>query len=267
MSTASTYAESPFASGLDIKRYFASAAHNETLARLEYLLERRSRVGLLNGPAGSGKSLVLAIAASDWRKAGHVVANLNAQGLCLHDVLWQVGCQWKCPVLAQMPEFALWHALSDALAVHRCERRATVLLVDDADQASPEVLSALLRLVHQGDVQQPRLTLVFATRKPLPGEPGRDLTARAELRLELGAWDVAETRDYLQSHLHGQTPQLPQLDMAATERLHALAQGLPRGLNQLTNLVLLAAASEGLEVVDVATVDKVYRELFVAPVL
>ena len=152
----------PFASGLESKRVFSSAAHEETLARLDYLVQHRSRVGLLTGATGSGKSLLLEVAVRLWRRAGHAVALMSLQGLTTHELLWQLACAWQCPVLGNMPTFAVWHAVSDALTVQRCEQRASLLLLDDAEYASGDVIETLERLVHLGDAQQPRLTLVLA---------------------------------------------------------------------------------------------------------
>lgn len=262
--TATLLIDRPFASGLEARRFFPSAAHEEALARLDYLVQHRSRLGLLSGATGSGKSLVLEVAARSWRRAGHAVALVSLPGLSTHEFLWQLACAWQCPVLGSMPTFALWHAVSDALIVQRCEQRASLLLLDDAERAQAEVVETLERLIHLGDAQQPRLTLVLAADQRRVNSLNERLLSRAELRIELNAWDVAETRDYLQAQLQGQGPLLPVLDMPATERLHELAAGLPRRLNQLTNLVLLAAASDGLEIVDVETVDKVHRELCVS---
>ncbi|HTN74979.1 MAG TPA: AAA family ATPase [Pirellulaceae bacterium] len=254
---------SPFASGLDARRFFASATHEEALARLEYLLEKRSRLGLLTGPSGSGKSLLLELTARRWKRAGHAVAVLDVVGRSTHDFLWQLASQWQCPVLPNAPTFALWQAITDALTVQRCEHRAAALLIDDADFASRELCELLQRLVHLGDAQQPRLTMVLAVAERRGEDLGPRLLERAELRIELQPWDVAETRDYLQLQLADQTTTAPTLDMPATQRLHDLCAGLPRRINQLANLVLLAAASEAQEVVDVETIEKVYRELTV----
>ena len=49
----------PFRAVLDVNRFYPSAGHDEAIARLEYLVEARRRLGVLFGEAGVGKSLVL----------------------------------------------------------------------------------------------------------------------------------------------------------------------------------------------------------------
>ena len=53
--------ESPFR-GLANPRYFyCSPTHDEALARLQFLVQHRRRLGLLLGMPGSGKSLLLEV--------------------------------------------------------------------------------------------------------------------------------------------------------------------------------------------------------------
>jgi len=53
--------ESPFRGCLDPKSFYQSPTHEEALARLHFLVEHGRRLGLLTGPSGSGKSLLLEV--------------------------------------------------------------------------------------------------------------------------------------------------------------------------------------------------------------
>ena len=50
--------QSPFRSCLDPQSFYQSPTHDEALARLHFLVDEHRRLGLLMGPAGSGKSLL-----------------------------------------------------------------------------------------------------------------------------------------------------------------------------------------------------------------
>ena len=50
----------------------------------------------------------------------------------------------------------------------------------------------------------------------------------------------------------------------ALARLHELTDGVPRHINQVAELALLAAAGQGLELVDVHTIETVFDELSVS---
>ena len=47
--------ESPFRSGRNLDFFFASATHEEALARLQFLVEERGTLGMVSGCEGSGK--------------------------------------------------------------------------------------------------------------------------------------------------------------------------------------------------------------------
>ena len=105
------------------------------------------------------------------------------------------------------------------------------------------------------------MTIVLACREEQTGSLPPALVDRAELRIVVEPLDVAQTRDYLQTQLAGQRELVPSFDLTATQTLHALTGGLPRRLNQLAHLVLLATADSGQNSIDAATIEGVYREL------
>lgn len=254
-----------WSSGLDASRFFASAAHEEALARLDYLVSSQRRVGVLVGTRGSGKTLILQLAARKWRQARHAVSLVSATALEPQDLLMRLSADWQQPILPTASRAALWQAVTDALVVHRCEQCASVLLVDDAGQAQYDVLDILARLTHAGDIMQPWLALVLAVDPARVSHLGEQLLSRADLRIDLAALDIAETRDYLQTHWNATHEVAPTLDMEATQRMHELTGGLPRRLNQLGNLVMLAAQAENCAAIDATLVDTVYRELTAQP--
>ena len=60
--------ESPFRGDLDPKSFYQSPTHEEALARLSFLVGQHRRLGLLVGPSGSGKSLLLEVFAQQLRR-------------------------------------------------------------------------------------------------------------------------------------------------------------------------------------------------------
>ena len=63
--------ESPFREALDWRRFYPSPMHEEALARLEFLVTDRRRLGLLLGAPGCGKSLVLEVFARRFAAREH----------------------------------------------------------------------------------------------------------------------------------------------------------------------------------------------------
>jgi type II secretory pathway predicted ATPase ExeA len=86
--------ESPFRGGIDPKSFYPSPTHEEALARLQFLVERQRRLGLLVGPSGSGKSLLLEVFAAQLRRNARPVAKLSLLGVEPVEMLWLLANDW-----------------------------------------------------------------------------------------------------------------------------------------------------------------------------
>jgi type II secretory pathway predicted ATPase ExeA len=247
---------------LSSRKFFPSAASEEALARLDYLVAQQHRLGVLVGPRGCGKSLVLRQAATAWRRASRNVALISATALEADSFLAQLATEWQNAAPVNADRAGLWQAVTEALRVHHCEQRATVLLLDDCGSAPFEVLDLVARLASAGDAMQPRLSIVLAVDNARLSHLGTALLDRTDLRIELTPFEATETGEFLEAQLRVQSPS-PRLADGAATRLHALTAGLPRRLNRLTELVMLAVRAEGRDEIDVPTIDAVYRELSV----
>ena len=114
--------ESPFHESHDPQGFYQSPTHEEALARLHFLVEQRRRLGLLLGPEGSGKSLLLELLANDLRRHGPVVACVNLTGISGDEMLWSLLAQFGRNIDRCDQTPVLWRALSDRLAAFRYQQ-------------------------------------------------------------------------------------------------------------------------------------------------
>jgi type II secretory pathway predicted ATPase ExeA len=163
--------------------------------------------------------------------------------------------------------FELWRLLGDLLAANRCQAITNVVLLDDADLATSEVLGQVVRLVRGEPSRASRLTVVLAGRSNRTLAIGPQLLELSELRIDLAAWDLADTESYLQSSLLRAGRKDFIFSAEALLRLHELSGGAVRRLALLADLALLAAAAGRLAAVDAYTVEAVYDELGVMDAL
>lgn len=253
--------ESPFRGGLDVPRFYATAGHDEALARLHFLVDQRRRLGLLTGPAGIGKSLLLEVFAQEIREAGGQVARTSLIGADAHELLWTLAAQFGLnPALAATP-FTLWRRLADRLIEGRYERTQMLVLLDDADEADSAVCELVLRLVQLDPHPDSRLTFVL-----VGGGQGRSrleprILEQAELAIRLEPWTLDETRGYVEFALREAARQKPIFSPVAVERLHQLSRGIPLAIKQLADLSLLAGAGLDQPQIDADTVDGAFAEL------
>lgn len=247
--------------------YLPTAVHDEALARLQYLVDSRHRLGLLLGSPGSGKSLVLEVFAAQLRAGGCQVAHVNLLGRETHEALWHTAAGWGLnPDRAAAP-FELWRLLGDRLIENRWQHLPTVAIFDDADDAPADVLGQVLRLVHCEPSADTPLTVVLAASTDRLSYLGRRLLELAELRIDLPAWDLIDTEQYVCRSLERAGRKSPAFGNDAIVRLHELSQGIVRRIGLLAELGLLAAAAGGLPLVDAHTIEAVYDELGVMDTL
>jgi type II secretory pathway predicted ATPase ExeA len=259
--------EKPFASDQNPKAYIPSSTHEEALARLHYLVDSQRRLGLLLGAPGGGKSLMLKVLAKQLRRPAVQTALLSLQGLSAREMLWRLAACCGLHPDQGASSFELWRLISDLLAANRCQGITSVVLLDDADSASVEVLEQVVRLV-RGEPSSPSLlTVVLAGRSNRTSAMGPQLLELAELRIDLAPWELADTESYLQSGLRRAGGKDSIFSTEALLRLHELSAGAVRRVALLADLALLAAAGGRLPAVDAYTVEAVYDELGVADAL
>ncbi len=253
--------ETPFAGGLNPRYFFSSPVHDEALARLQFLVEHRQRLGLLLGGAGTGKSLVLDMLARDMRRLGNQVANVSLLGLDLHEFLWLLAAELGLNPSRTCDVFTLWRGINDRLIENRYQQLDTVVLLDDAGEARPEVLEHVARLVQVNRGDGWPLVIVISVPADRIMRLGSRILELAELRIDLEPWDEADTAGYLSLALAQAGCKSPVFTDDAVRRLQTVTGGVPRRVNQLAALALVAGAGRRLPRIDADTIESVYQEL------
>jgi len=90
-------AEIPFRNTLDTRWFYQSPAHEESLARLLFLVENHRRCGVLSGAAGTGKSLLMTVLAGEAARIGSEVARVDLFGRSGPEMLWEIVAELRIP--------------------------------------------------------------------------------------------------------------------------------------------------------------------------
>lgn len=252
--------QKPFSAGSEDR--WASDGEREALARLMYLVEQRHRLGVVLGPAGGGKSLLLERCSRRLRATGCQVARVDLIGRELRELLWLLAAGWGVNPEAGWQPFELWRAVTDRLIENRWQQLPTIALIDDADEATPETLTQIVRLVQSEPTDW--LTVILTCRTDRVAFLGRRLLELAELRVDLVPWSLANTREYVERSLHRAGRKQPAFSDGAIERLHELSGGIARRVGVLADLSLVAAAGGQLPLIDSHTIEQVFEELGVS---
>lgn len=254
-------AASAFDGRLEPATFHRSPSREEALARLEWLMAERQRCGLVVAEPGLGKSHLAAAAARRLGGLGAETAVLSLRGL--------PDGEWLDLLLARLPldpasraEMTRpWLALENRLRENTLLERPTVLIVDDLDLAPADAVAGVARLVAAGE---PRFatTCIVATITPTRlGSIPDGIRQRSAVRIDLPAWTADDVAAFVAFALERAGADADCFSDAAIDTLTRFAGGVPRVVTRLARLAAVAAAGEGLDVVDAGTVERAWREL------
>ena len=254
----------PFDGGLEPATFHCGGPQEEALARMEWLLEERQRFGLVTAAEGCGKSHLAAMAIRRLGGLGAETALLSLRGLSPGDWIELLLERLPLDPQSRAEPMRPWQKLENRLRENTLMERPTLLVFDDIDEAPADALDGIVRLVGAAEPRFAR-TVVVATATPagLSRVPA-SIRQRAALRIELAPWSEDDVAAFLAQAISrvGGDPDIFPAEAAAT--LARFAAGVPRTVSHLAQLALAAAAGDGLDRVDAATVERAWRELSMA---
>jgi type II secretory pathway predicted ATPase ExeA len=249
---------SPFAGGAT-PLFYQGESQTEAAARLRYVAEHR-RHAILLGERGAGKSLIVRQFAAERRREGRDVVLLGVVGLSPRELLWQLAAGLSLAPRPDEDAMRLFQRLGDYAAAANSRKGTALVLIDDADQAGPDVRTQLLRLLSIAG-GAPWITLVTTATAGNSRRLGAELLDVTDLRIDLEAWSESDTIGYIQHALIQAGGDRPVFEDEALAALYALTDGNPRRVNRLADHALLGAAAEEHEMVDAAMIESAHDAL------
>lgn len=250
----------PFRATSAANAFYPTAGTSEALARIDYLADSHRRLGALLGESGSGKTLLMQAAARQFRRQGRSIVSSSALACTTRELLWQIaaGLAASPDDSADVPR--LWRQIADRLEQNRCQQVDTLLFVDDAGNAGPDVVTQLARLARLGPSPAARWTIVLAAEPKQVERWSPTICELVDLRIDLAPWTEGDTVGFVQTSLVEAGRLEPVFDEFALARLHELSEGVPRRLVRLAEYAMLVAAAAGLNRIDRAVVDGAHEE-------
>ena len=238
----------PFAMSPDPRLFFRSHTHLETLASLIYGVRERKGFILLTGNVGTGKTMLLRtlLESIDPNVVFSHIINTDVNFI---ELLQMILSDFGLPI-AGRSKVEMTDALFTFLVDTRLEGKVPLVVVDEAQNLTPEVLESLRML---SNLETPRHKLMQIL---LCGQPElrvklrqgslRQLAQRIAVSCELKPFQPREVERYIHQRIKmsgGDSSDI--FPHAVIERIAELSGGVPRLINILCDSSLLLAFAEG----------------------
>ena len=255
----------PFVAGPRPERYFPASAIEAARQVLGRCIERSEGAGLLIGPAGMGKTLLLQVLAVQFHTKLEVAmlasGRLTSRKELLQAILYELGLPYR-----GLDEGESRLSLIDHLSETSADNQGLLLLVDEAHTLPLKLLEEMRLITNLVRHGQPRVRLLLAGGPVLEerfASPRLEaFNQRLAARCYLEGFERAETISYVREQIReskGNAEYLFTLD--ALEAIHRATDGIPRLINQVCDHALILAYANGVRQLDKHTVEEAWADL------
>jgi type II secretory pathway predicted ATPase ExeA len=251
-------AEKPFELTPDPKFLFLTPGHREALAQLTYGVQEQKGFMLISGEVGTGKTTLLRTLV---HRLDHQVdcAFVTNSTLPFDEILEYALADFGVPDPGGTRAQRLI-ALNRFLISQKREKRKTVLIIDEAQNLSVELLEQV-RLLSNFETTSEKLVQIILAGQPelhakLQSPALRQLKQRIALRCALTPMNEDEIQQYIVSHLRVAGARHQPFTPAAIRRIARYSGGVPRIVNILCDYCLLSAYANQIREVDADTAER-----------
>ncbi len=241
--------EPPFSIAPDPRYLYLSKRHQEALAHLIYGVTEGGGFVQLTGDVGTGKTMLIR-ALLERLPANVDIALVLYPILSVREFISAICDELRLDyVKANATVKSLIDALNAFLLANHAKGRRTVLIIDEAQNLSRDVLEQV-RLLTNLETNKEKLLQILLVGQPelnkmLMQEDLRQLAQRITARYSLMSLFPHETSDYIlhRCRVAGAKNQL--FTRAAMRSAHRLSGGIPRVINMICDRALLGTYARG----------------------
>jgi general secretion pathway protein A len=244
-------AERPFSIAPDPRYVYLSQAHEDALAHLLYGVGEGGGFVQLTGEVGTGKTTLIRSLVEQLPENVTLALIFNPR-LSPKELVATVCDELHIARPAQASSLKeLIDRLNARLLESYAAGRRTVLIIDEAQALSTEVLEQIRLLTNLETTREKLLQVVLVgqpeLRDTLERPELRQLAQRITARYHMEPLSLDDTRNYLMHRLTVAGANRPLFSDGAVRQLHASAGGIPRLINVIADRALLGAYAQGAE--------------------
>jgi len=258
------FKERPFKLVPNPEYLYLSRIHEEVLAHLNYAVGYGEGFVEITGEVGTGKTTLcrMFLESLDENTAAAYIFNPKLDALQL---LKAINDEFGIPSDTESVK-SLIDRLNAFLLEKKAQGKRVILLVDEAQNLSPDVLEQL-RLLSNLETTTSKLLQIILVGQPelgelLETEALRQLNQRITLSCHLMPLSASETREYIRHRIHiaSRKPGL-EFTAGAYRSIFKYTGGVPRLINIICDRALLTAFALGKHRISETIVRRALREL------
>jgi len=237
----------PFENTPDTEFFFESEKHEEAFSRLAYVMDEKKACAVITGAYGTGKTLILKALEREFKKKGYVfssVQNPRLDDLGLLKIILHNFTGYNVPKAKEDVLMGIERFLRDTMQ----DGKHVVVAIDEAQLINDEHVFEELRLLLNFQTETRFLLTLLLSGQPELKEKldsNKQFSQRITLSYHLKPLDLEETKKYVLHRLEvaGLTENI--FEKRALELLFERSGGIPRWINNIANMSMLAAYAKG----------------------
>ncbi len=264
------FKEKPFQNTPNPRFLYYSPQHEEALARMLYAVRERVGAAMMTGVFGCGKTVLGQTLINDLaQEAGgkYKIAFITNPQLEYVELLRAIVRNLKAIELpikkSELSADYLLEVLNSILLNNMRDGRETVIIIDEAHVIRDEKIFEELRLLLNFQLQDRFLLTLLLFGQPELGqriEDNKQLEQRIAIKCHLDSLDLENTANYISYRLKVAQRTKSTFTDEAIKLIYDNSGGIPRRINRLGELCLLAGFAKQAKVIDKRIVQQELKE-------
>jgi general secretion pathway protein A len=248
----------PFENVPDPEFMYYSTEHEEALVRLLYVIKRNKGAALLTGEVGCGKTTLSRVAIKQLSEKEYDIALITNPSFepldFLKEVLHQFGLNSESNSKAELVE-----RLNAKLLANMEDGKNSILIVDEAQLIKRETFEEIRLLLNFQLNDRFLMTFILIGQPELRDmmREYKQLDQRIAIRYHLNPLSFDETGSYIAFRLEKAGISKTIFTDEALEDIYRYSEGVPRKINNVSDIALLVGFSVKAQEIDAEIIRKV----------